>query len=79
MVLEDLRDEIDEAADRLKEEIPEKVKKIRNEVVEEVTGKKLDDIERQKRTRKEKKQELVKKVGNKCYNILLIETNLTTQ
>mmetsp|Transcript_38915 Transcript_38915/g.71310 ORF Transcript_38915/g.71310 Transcript_38915/m.71310 type:complete len:455 (+) Transcript_38915:128-1492(+) len=61
VVLEDLRDEIDEAADRVKEEIPEKLKKIRNEVVEEVTGKKLDDIERQKRARKEKKQELVKK------------------
>ena len=41
MVLEDLKDEIDETANRVKDDIPEKVKKIRNDVIEEVTGKKL--------------------------------------
>ena len=41
MVVEDLKDEIDEAATRVKDSLPEKVKRIRNEVVEEVTGKKL--------------------------------------
>lgn len=41
MVVEDLKDEIDEAATRVKDSLPEKVKKIRNEVVEEMTGKKL--------------------------------------
>lgn len=59
--VEDLKDEIDEAATRVKESLPEKVKKIRNEVVKEVTGKKLDDIEQWKRERKERKQELVKR------------------
>lgn len=61
VVVEDLKDEIDDAAIRVKDKIPEKVKKIRDDVVEEVTGKKLDDIERKKRARKERKQELVKK------------------
>lgn len=41
VVVEDLKDEIDLAANRVKESLPAKVKKIRNEVVEEVTGKKL--------------------------------------
>jgi len=41
VVVEDLKDDIDEAANRVKESLPAKVKKIRNEVVEEVTGKKL--------------------------------------
>lgn len=41
VVVEDLKDEIDEAATRVKDSLPEKVKRIRNEVVEEVTGKKL--------------------------------------
>jgi len=41
VVVEDLKDEIDQAANRVKESLPAKVKKIRNEVVEEVTGKKL--------------------------------------
>ena len=41
VVVEDLKDEIEEAATRVKDSLPEKVKKIRNEVVQEVTGKKL--------------------------------------
>ena len=41
VIVEDLKDEIDEAATRVKDSLPEKVKRIRNEVVEEVTGKKL--------------------------------------
>ena len=41
VVVEDLKDDIDEAANRVKESLPAKVKKIRNEVIEEVTGKKL--------------------------------------
>ena len=41
MVVEDLKDEIDEAATRVKDSLPMKVKRIRNQVVEEVTGKKL--------------------------------------
>ncbi|KAL7527902.1 hypothetical protein ACHAXR_002184, partial [Thalassiosira sp. AJA248-18] len=68
MVVEDLKDEIDDAANRVKDEIPEKVKRIRNEVVEEVTGKKLstppivqDDIERKKLRKKERKAELMKR------------------
>ena len=40
-MVEDLKDEIDNAAKHVKDEIPMKVKKIRNEVVEEITGKKL--------------------------------------
>lgn len=61
VVVEDLKDEIDEAARGVKDSLPEKVKKIRNEVVMEVTGKKLDDIEQKKRARKEKKTEIRKK------------------
>ncbi len=60
--MEDLKDEIDDAAERVKDEIPERVKKIRNDVVEEVTGKKLDLIEQRKRERKQKKIELMRKV-----------------
>ncbi len=41
MAVEDLKDEIDEEAERIKEALPDKAKKIRDEVVEEVTGKKL--------------------------------------
>ena len=36
-----MKDEIDEAAEKVKDSIPEKVKKIRNDVVQEVTGKNL--------------------------------------
>jgi len=61
--MEDLKDEIDDAAERVKDEIPERVKKIRNDVVEEVTGKKLDEIEQRKRDRKQKRMELMLKVG----------------
>merc|ERR1712029_120521 len=61
VVVEDMKDEIDDAAGRVKDEIPEKVKKIRNEVVEEVTGQRLDDIEQKKRAKREKKKELVQK------------------
>mmetsp|Transcript_21364 Transcript_21364/g.45660 ORF Transcript_21364/g.45660 Transcript_21364/m.45660 type:complete len:544 (+) Transcript_21364:39-1670(+) len=61
VVMEDLKDEIDDAAERVKDEIPERVKKIRNDVVEEVTGKKLDLIEQSKRDRKQKKIELMQK------------------
>lgn len=58
VVLEDLKDEIDEVAARVKDSLPEKVKNLRNEVVLEVTGKKLDDIEKNKQAKKEKKQEI---------------------
>ena len=58
VVLEDLKDEIDEAAARVKDSLPEKVKNLRNEVVLEMTGKKLDDIEKTKQAKKEKKQEI---------------------
>lgn len=61
VVMEDLKDEIDDAAERVKDEIPERVKKIRNDVVEEVTGKKLDEIEQRKRDRKQKRMELMLK------------------
>mmetsp|Transcript_38977 Transcript_38977/g.83968 ORF Transcript_38977/g.83968 Transcript_38977/m.83968 type:complete len:563 (-) Transcript_38977:151-1839(-) len=61
VVMEDLKDEIDDAAERVKDEIPERVKKIRNDVVEEVTGKKLDEIEQRKRARKQKRMELMLK------------------
>ncbi|KAL7539000.1 hypothetical protein ACHAWF_006265 [Thalassiosira exigua] len=61
VMVEDLKDEIDDAANRVKDAIPEKVKKIRNEVVEEVTGKKLDDIEQKKRARRERKKQLMEK------------------
>lgn len=60
MVLEDLKDEIDDAAARVKDSLPEKVKNVRNEVVLEITGKKLDDIEKLKQVKKEKKQEIGK-------------------
>jgi hypothetical protein len=53
-VVEDLRDEIDKAAAKVKDSIPDKVKRIRNEVMEEETGKNMDYIERKKRERREK-------------------------
>ncbi len=58
VVLEDLKDEIDKAAARVKDSLPEKVKNLRNEVVLEMTGKMLDDIEKTKQAKKEKKQEI---------------------
>lgn len=64
MVMEDLKDEIEDAAERVKDEIPERVKRIRNDVVEEVTGKKLDFIEQKKRDRKQKKLEMMQRVGS---------------
>ena len=44
VLVEDLRDEIDETRARVIDSLPEKVKRIRNEVVEEVTGKKLVSV-----------------------------------
>lgn len=41
MVVEDLKDEIDDVAEAVKDSLPEKAKKIRDSVVKEVTGKKL--------------------------------------
>lgn len=58
VVIEDLKDEIDVAAARVKDSLSEKVKNLRNEVVMEITGKKLDDIEKVKQAKKEKKQEI---------------------
>mmetsp|Transcript_16643 Transcript_16643/g.25879 ORF Transcript_16643/g.25879 Transcript_16643/m.25879 type:complete len:456 (-) Transcript_16643:292-1659(-) len=55
VAVEDLKDEIDKAAVKVKESIPEKVERIRNEVMEEETGKNMDYIERKKRLRREKK------------------------
>jgi hypothetical protein len=52
--VEDLRDEIDKAAAKVKDSIPDKVKRIQNEVMEEETGKNMDYIERKKRERREK-------------------------
>ena len=37
----DLKDEIEDAAEKMKDSLPDKAKRIRDEVVEEVTGKKL--------------------------------------
>ena len=58
VVLVDLKDEIGEVASRVKDSLPEKVKTLRSEVVLEMTGKKLEDIEKQKQVRKEKRQEI---------------------
>lgn len=58
VVLVDLKDEIGEVASRVKDSLPEKVKSLRSEVVLEMTGKKLEDIEKQKQVRKEKRQEI---------------------
>ena len=52
--MEDLRDEIDKAAVKVKDSIPDKVKRIRNEVMEEETGMNMDYIERKKKERREK-------------------------
>jgi hypothetical protein len=41
MVVEELREEIDDVAAAVKESLPERAKKIRDSVVVEVTGKKL--------------------------------------
>lgn len=50
-----MKDEIDQAAEKVKESIADKVKRIRNEVMEEETGRNMDYIERKKRSRREKK------------------------
>jgi len=60
VVVADLKDEIDEAAVKVKDALPERMKKIRNEVVQEETGKRLDDIEARKRERKERKKAALK-------------------
>ena len=52
--MEDLRDEIDKAAVKVKQSLPDKVERIRNEVMEEETGRNMDYIERKKRQRREK-------------------------
>eukprot|EP00984_Skeletonema_dohrnii_P005614 scaffold1980_cov120-Skeletonema_dohrnii-CCMP3373.AAC.3 len=54
VVVEDLRDEIDKAALKVKQSLPDKVERIRNEVMEEETGRNMDYIERKKRQRREK-------------------------
>lgn len=41
VVESDLKDEIDEAAKKVKDEIPDKIKQIRNKVIKEHTGKNL--------------------------------------
>mmetsp|Transcript_232 Transcript_232/g.295 ORF Transcript_232/g.295 Transcript_232/m.295 type:complete len:436 (-) Transcript_232:261-1568(-) len=55
VVVEDLKDEIDKAAVKVRESIPQKVERIRNEVMEEETGRNMDYIERKKRLHREKK------------------------
>ena len=59
MVLADLREEIDDAAKRVKDDIPNKLEQIRSEVVEEVTGEKLEDVIERKEERKQRAKELV--------------------
>jgi len=60
VVVEDLRDEIDEAAEQVKDSLPEKAKQIRDIVVEEVIGKSLNTIEKSKRAKAEKRKQLRK-------------------
>jgi len=57
VALEDMKDEIDDAAEKVKEGIEDRAKKIRNDVVEEVTGKKLDIIEEAQKRRKDRKRQ----------------------
>ena len=63
VVLNDLKDEIANAANQVKNELEGKAKAIENEVVQEVTGKRLEDIEKKKRARKERRQKLKEKVS----------------
>jgi len=60
VVVEDLRDEIDEAAEQIKDSLPEKAKQIRDSVVEEVIGQSLNTIEKSKRAKAEKRKQLRK-------------------